>query len=232
MTYPKHDFHVHTNYSDGVAPPVRMIESAAEKELKAIAITDHGPEISVGMSQSQIEPMIADVEYLKADAEIPVFVGVEANIIDHAGSLDIDDDVISKLDVLVAGVHHLNSLGTSSEIIARDYLETVINSMRSQRMDILVHPFWYREDLSAHLPREDLEIFAEVAAEQGIAIELNRKHRAPSKEVLSICDEKGTSFSFGTDAHAPQDVGEVGWAANMLEEVGASQDSLIIDKFI
>lgn len=232
MSYPKHDLHTHTSYSDGVTSPVRMIESAAEKELEAIAVTDHGPELSVGMEPSQIEPMIADVEYLKADAEIPVLVGIEANVIDSAGALDIGEEVLSKLDVVVAGIHYLSPSEASSEIIAREYLEAVVNLMKDQEIDILAHPFWYHKDLSSQLSREDLKAFAEVAAEQEVAIELNRKYRVPSKRLLLICGEEGTAFSFGSDAHTPQEVGRMSWAANMLEEVGVSQDSLVLEKLI
>lgn len=40
MTF-KIDLHLHTNISDGSATPIEMIDEAAKKEMKVIAITDH-----------------------------------------------------------------------------------------------------------------------------------------------------------------------------------------------
>lgn len=176
--------------------------------------------------------MIEDVKIVKADAEIPVFLGMEVNVVDLNGNIDVGGEVLDRLDVVLAGVHYLRSSETLPEMVARDYFETVVNVVERQELDILAHPFWYHEDLSSYLSKRDLESFAKVAAEQEVAIELSGKYRVPPKELLSLCDEKGVKFSFGTDAHAPEELGEVGWAVNMLKEVGANRESLLVEELV
>lgn len=46
----KCDFHIHTNYSDGILTPAQVVEMAKEKGLDCIAITDH--DTVMGVSQA------------------------------------------------------------------------------------------------------------------------------------------------------------------------------------
>lgn len=85
-----------------------MIGAAEAQSLETAAITDHGPEISVGISSNKIFPMLQDVELARKDAEIPILIGLEANIVDCSGSIDTGKDVFDKLDILVVGLHGLN----------------------------------------------------------------------------------------------------------------------------
>lgn len=236
--YPKHDLHTHTNYSDGIAPPVKIVESATEKQLEILAITDHAPEVSVGIDSRKIDQMISDIEFLKKDAEIPVLLGMEANILDLGGSIDFDDSTLEKLDIVSAAIHYLSSASFSSEKIAhsekvaQDYLESVTNTMKKYDIDFLAHPFWFHEHLSRYLSKEDFEAFAEVVVEQGVAVELNEKYHAPSKELLSICKDKGARFSLGTDAHSPEEVGNTDWGGGMLKKLGIESEKLLMHDFI
>ncbi|KXA89457.1 hypothetical protein AKJ57_05285 [candidate division MSBL1 archaeon SCGC-AAA259A05] len=229
--FQRHDFHVHTYYSDGVSSPVKVVESAAEKKLKAVAITDHGPDLAVGIEPGKVGQMIEDINILKADAEIFVLSGLEANILNPEGDIDIRDKVQEKLDIVLAGIHYISSSEISPKRMARNYFESVMNAMKNHEIDILAHPFWYREDLSSYLDREDLEKFAETSVERDVAIELNEKYRVPNRKFLSICEEKDAKFSLGTDAHALDQIGEFGWSTNMLKEAGIDRKDLIVEKF-
>lgn len=229
---PKFDFHVHTLYSDGTRTPAGMVEAAEARGLEAVAITDHGPELSVGISPAKIAPMLADVEAAKGDAEIPVLAGMEANIIDPSGAMDLDDQLVERLDILVAGVHRISSSVHEPRELARVYLETATNAMRRGQMDVFAHPFQFHGDLSSHLSPDDIDEFARAAAESGAAIELNTKYHVPDLQVLSACMKEGVKFSMGTDAHTPPEVGDVGWQVAMLKRAGAKREDLILDRFL
>lgn len=229
---PKFDFHVHTHYSDGTSEPVKMVEAATARGLKGIAITDHGPELSVGISPTKIGQMMNDVEIVKKDADIPVLLGIEANIIGLDGGIDIDEEALDRLELVVGGLHNLASPARVSEAIAKDYLETVMNTIKLQKIDVLAHPFWFHEDLSKYISQEDMEDFAKLAMEKGVAIELNTKYHSPSREVLTTCLREGVKLSLGTDAHTPREVGDLTWQMNIIKKVGAKKEDLVLEEFL
>ncbi len=226
---PRHDFHIHTHYSDGIASPAEMVEAACGEGLDVVAITDHGPETRVGMKRGDIGQMIGDVELMKVDVDISVLLGLEANILDSDGTLDVGEDVLEDLDIVLAGVHDMGSFLSSSEL-AREYFDRVVGCMEGGLVDVLSHPFWYHEDLSKHYSKEKLERFAKISNETNTAIELNEKYQVPNKNVLSMLKKEGTSFCIGTDAHRTGEVGRIRWSNRILKSVGIER--LIVEDYI
>lgn len=233
MSLPRFDFHVHTSYSsDGEGTPAAMVEAAEVRGLEAVAITDHGPELSVGISPDKIEPMLGDVELARMDAAIPVLGGIEANITDQSGAMDIDERMLARFDILLVGVHKLRSPSRDSAVLAREYLTSLVNAMSKKRVDIIAHPFHLHVNLARYLTREDILAFSKLAAERGIAIELNSKYHLPDEDFLGICLREGVKISIGTDAHTPGEVGRVDWALATLRRAGASEEDLVLKRFI
>ena len=229
----KFDFHVHSSYSsDGEATAASIVEAAEARGLAAIAVTDHGPELSVGISPDKIIPMIQDIELARKDARIPVLIGMEANIIGMNGEIDLDEWVVEKLDVVVAGMHKLGSSVRQPEELARECLSAVMNVMERQRVDILAHPFQFQRYLAPHLSPDEIKEFAKLAAEREVAIELNSKYRVPDEEFLRACLREGVKLSIGTDAHTVAEVGRIDWPMAMLRRVGARPEDMILGRFL
>ncbi len=224
-----HDLHTHTRYSDGSSTPYEMVRSGRDKGLETIAITDHGPELSIGIESGQIRQLVNDVSLAREDVDLDVLVGLEANTTGSDGGIDLDAPLIENLDIVLAGVHYLRTSGLSQDRTAEIYLETVVNMMERQDIDILVHPFWYHEDLSEYLPKSDIRDFAKVARHENVTIEVNERYCVPGKEILSACAEEGTKFSLGSDAHKPDDVGELDWAMDRAESVGIEERDLFVN---
>ena len=229
----KFDFHVHSSYSsDGEATAASIVEAAEARGLAAIAVTDHGPELSVGISPDKIIPMIQDIELARKDARIPVLIGMEANIIGMNGEIDLEGWVVEKLDVVVAGMHKLGSSARQPEELARECLSAVMNVMERQRVDILAHPFQFQRYLAPHLSPDEIKEFAKLAAEREVAIELNSKYRVPDEEFLRACLREGVKLSIGTDAHTVAEVGRIDWPMAMLRRVGARPEDMILGRFL
>ena len=227
----KFNFHTHTLYSDGECLASGIAEAAEASGLTAVAITDHGPELSVGISPGKIPLMLQDIETAREDANIPVLAGMEANVVNVSGAIDLDEEIIKKLDILVIGLHTLGGAPTQEEL-AKNYLLAITNAMRRQRADVVAHPFRLHSYLAPYLSPEEIDEFVKLAAEKGIAIEINSKYRVPDEELLRACLREGVKLSIGTDAHTAAEVGMVDWQMAVLRRIGARQEDLVLNRFV
>lgn len=66
----KGDYHIHTNYSDGVFSPEKIVDLALDAGLQAISLTDHDNVLSYNIA----------LEYLKTkEVDMKVIQGIEVN---------------------------------------------------------------------------------------------------------------------------------------------------------
>lgn len=72
----KSDLHIHTNYSDGVFPPEKIVDAAIDVGLDVIALTDHDNILSFDIAQNYIKKL--EKEDKKT---IKVIQGIEVNTI-------------------------------------------------------------------------------------------------------------------------------------------------------
>ncbi|TDA33477.1 MAG: hypothetical protein DSO03_00040 [Hadesarchaea archaeon] len=223
---PKFDFHVHTIYSDGSASSDLILEAAAGRDLEAVAITDHGPGLSVGAEAPKLLQLSEEVHRMRKESGFKILAGVESNI-SPDGVLDLDSEILRKLDLVTAGVHYLNSKDHKTQ--AMEYLRAVRGALRSRSFRILVHPLYYNKSLLPWIPREDVEEFVEELAGAEVAVELNSKYRTPDREFLQECLRRGVKLSIGTDAHHLGEVGAVEWQLSVLRKLGVKREDLILD---
>ena len=65
-----------------------------------------------------------------------------------------------------------------------------------------------------------------VAAARGIACELRCPKRSPSPDMVRLGLDMGVKFSVGSDAHLASWIGDVSWAYDLLESLGARQTDI------
>ncbi|MGN0018198.1 MAG: PHP domain-containing protein [Candidatus Gastranaerophilaceae bacterium] len=68
----KADFHVHTNYSDGVFTPEKIVDTALDAGLEAIALTDHDNILSYQIAQDYLQS-------INKQDNLEIIQGVEIN---------------------------------------------------------------------------------------------------------------------------------------------------------
>ncbi|WP_245579455.1 PHP domain-containing protein [Halonatronum saccharophilum] len=238
------DYHTHTLYSHGKGSIKENIEAAISRGLKEVCISDHGPR-SHGFKRLGVkEPeVLLEVKkkvegYNRVYPEIEVLAGVEANIIDLEGNIDIPDYIIKELDLILVGLHLFirppdleffsnvicdnlvtEKLGFKREVIRRRNTEIIIKVLRKYNVDILTHP-GYRVNINTRR-------LAKVAKAEGTALEINESHSYLSEEMVKVAAKEGVNFALGSDAHSPRDVGKVDKALALAKRVGLRANDII-----
>lgn len=234
MRYPI-DLHIHTNVNPHAYSTLEEnIRSAQEKGMRVIAITNHGPALQDSPHWWSLVNMRVIPEYV---GDLRVLKGVETNIIDENGNFDINQRIYDVMDIILCGLHTVEAYGDPSDIIKNT--RAVINMIRSQKIDIMVHLG------NPQFPLE-YELVVQEAIKAGIAIEINnsslknsRKGSRPNcKKILELCKKYEAMVSLGTDSHISYDIGEFKEAQLLIEEVGYPVESIInysmenLDKFL
>ena len=101
------DLHMHTNWSDGKYSTEEMVEAARKRGYKYIAITDHSKSLGVagGLSDDDLMKHMDEIHDLDAKySDIRVLAGTEVDI-RQDGTLDYSNELLAKLDFVVASVH-------------------------------------------------------------------------------------------------------------------------------
>jgi len=70
----KSDFHIHTNYSDGVFSPEKIVDLAIDVGLEVISLTDHDNVLSYKVAQNHLEKLKSE-----GKKTLEVIQGIEVN---------------------------------------------------------------------------------------------------------------------------------------------------------
>ena len=101
------DCHTHSTWSDGGSPPDEMADTARRLGHEWIALTDHSPRLTVanGLTADRLLRQLDLIDRLNADlAPFRILTGIEVDILED-GALDQREDLLARLDVVVASVH-------------------------------------------------------------------------------------------------------------------------------
>jgi len=130
------DLHLHTTWSDGAASLERMVRAAAERGHRYVAITDHSPSVGVvpGLDAARLRAQATEISRVQGEyPDITILRGCEVDIL-RDGTLDLDDEVLSGLDVVLAAVH------SALDMTAADMTGRIIKAMKNPLVDVLCHP--------------------------------------------------------------------------------------------
>ena len=209
------DTHTHTLASGHAYSTIREnAAAAAKKGLQLLAITEHAPRM-VGSSQAIYFQNLKVIDRHAIDVEL--MMGVELNILDDKGTVDLTEGTLRQMDLAIASLH-IPCITPGS----REYnTQACLNAMKNPFVHILGHPDDPRYPL-------DYRAIVQGAKEYGAILELNesslrpegsRKNaRAQDEEMLRLCMEYEVPIVIGSDAHVDTDVGRHDLAHALLEE--------------
>ncbi|WP_184829723.1 PHP domain-containing protein [Jiangella mangrovi] len=214
------DLHVHSDWSDGGSPIEEMVRTAAGLGHEYVALTDHSPRLTVanGLSPERLRKQLDIVDELNARNEhgIRILTGIEVDI-NEDGSLDQSDELLGRLDVVVASVH--SKLRMKSD----ELTERMVTAIANPHTDVLGHCTGRLITGGRGTRPEstfDPEIVFAACERFGVAVEINSRPERldPPKRLLRLAVEAGCSFALDTDAHAP---GQLDWQPYGCERAAA-----------
>ncbi len=226
------DCHTHSDWSDGGSPPREMAEAARALGYEWIALTDHSPRLTVanGLSAERLRAQLTLIDQLNAElAPFRILTGIEVDILDD-GSLDQSEDLLGRLDVVVASVH------SKLRMPAGPMTRRMVTAVRNPHVDVLGHCtgrlLGDRSQGGRGRRPESVfdagEVFG-ACREAGVAVEINCRpeRRDPPGRLLHLAAEAGCLFAIDTDAHAPGQLDWLGHGTARAEEAGITPDRVI-----
>jgi DNA polymerase (family X) len=197
------DLHMHTSWSDGKYSTEEMIEAGRKRGYKYVAITDHSKSLGVagGLSDDDLMKHMEEIRSIGSKyADIRVLAGTEVDIrLD--GTLDYSDELLEKLDFVVASVHS-GFKQSRSELTAR-----VVRAMQNPYVRVIGHPTGRL--LGDRDPYEiDFEEVMKEAARTRTCLEVNSNfHRLDLNDVhCRKARDMGVHVIISTDSHNYDDL--------------------------
>ncbi|MFI9240714.1 PHP domain-containing protein [Streptomyces sp. NPDC053079] len=219
------DCHLHSDWSDGGSPIEEMARAARALGHEWAVLTDHSPRLTIarGLSperlRAQLE-VVAEVNERLGDG-FRLLTGIECDILAD-GSLDQEEELLERLDVVVASVH------SKLRMDAASMTRRMVSAVASPLVDVLGH---CTGRILGHRPESefDAEMVFAACARFGTAVEINSRPERldPPRRLLRTALDAGVLFSVDSDAHAP---GQLDWQIHgcaRAEECGVPAERVI-----
>lgn len=220
----KGDLHCHSDASDGKNTLREMAEAAQERGYDYLAITDHskGQTQAGGLSEGDLDAQIESIAALNDRFDgFRLLAGCEVDILED-GTLDFPDDLLERLDLVVASVHSHFDLGEEAQT------ERILRAMDNPRVHVIGHPtgrqIGQRKGIAL-----DMERIVKAAADRGCALELNA---TPIRLDLSdvhcrMAADHGVKIALSTDAHSTGGLGNIRYGVDQARRGWLSADDIL-----
>lgn len=218
------DLHTHTIASGhGYSTLKENIEAAKEAGLAYLGLSEHAPAMPGGphpffFSNYKCIP--------REHGNLRLLCGVEANIMDYEGSLDLEQQLLEKMDYVIASMH----VACVSPGSREENTRASIRAMENPYVKVLGHPDDSRFPL-------DYEELVKAAKREKVALELNNSSLNPKnsrqngreniKMMLGACKKYDVPILMGTDSHICYTIGRFEEALAVLEEVDFPEELIL-----
>ena len=218
------DTHTHTLASGHAYSTIKeMAEAARDFGLELLGITEHAPSMPgtcnwIYFSNLRVNP--------KEIYGVELMYGVELNIIDYEGRVDLKPAIMKGLDLRIASLHNICIQPGNKEENTR----AIIGAMKNPYVQIIGHP----DDTTFPL---DMEQIVLAAKETKTLLEVNNNSLNPAgsrvgaditiREMLKLCKEHQVPIIMNSDAHVYADVGRRDFSVPVVEEMEFPEELIV-----
>lgn len=218
------DVHTHTLASGHAYSTINeMIAAASKKGLHLLGITEH----ATTMPGSCHEYYFRNTRIIDRHAyPLELMFGVELNIVDTDGAIDMENDVLDLMDLCIASMHTPCFQPQCEEVNTKAY----IKAMKNPYVDIIGHP----DDSRYPINYKEL-VYA--AKEEGVLLELNNSSLNPLSvrkgarenylRLLEYCKEYQLPLVINSDAHIDYQVGSCKEMHQLLNEADFPENLIV-----
>lgn len=207
------DLHSHTLASDHAYSTIHdYVRLAPSRGIKLFANTDHGPDMEDAPHKwhfvnSLTLPRMAD--------GVGILRGIESNIKDLDGNIDIDESIRQSLDIILTGFHRPVFAPRSID----ENTQAMVNVIKSGKVHVVTHPG--NNAFPIHI-----EEVVKTAAQENVALEINnstflfaRKNSYPNCcKIAELAKKFDAPISVGSDAHNAWDLGKFDKAVALISQ--------------
>lgn len=221
------DVHTHTIASGHAYSTIQeMAQRAAQLQLQILGITEHTPAM----------PGAPQAIYFRNLGVIPrtmygvhLLMGAETNIMRTDGTLDLDPEDLSSLDLCIAGIHKLCWWPETVE----QNTQALLAAIHNPYVQIISHP----ADSPFHL---DFRPIVQAAKETGTLLELNNSTLNPSRhkhtaspnyiQMLQLCKQMQVPIILSSDAHITYSIADYSRTQQLLQHTNFPPALILNDK--
>lgn len=217
IAYRRTDLHTHT-VASGHGTTDRITDlagEAAKRRMEILGISDHGPATAGSASLSYFRSLfLCERERFG----VRLTYGVEANILDTDGTLDVPDDILRSLDYCIISTHRPIYTSGSAAENTRAY----IRAMRHPNVRIIGHcddprfPVEYPELVKAAL---SCNVVPELNNVSLLPDSYRKDCHANAAKLLQTCEALSCPIILSSDSHGRAHIGEVTEALQLIREL-------------
>lgn len=217
------DLHTHSIASThAYATITEMAQEASKLGLFALAITDHARKMPGAPGPFYFESLCILPQYLKG---VRLLRGIEANICDYEGNIDVEESLQNSLDWIVASLHTITIEGEATvEKCTNAYLKLAENP----NVNVIGHSGseYFKYDYETVIPK---------FAKEGKLIEINDSAFRNKKSciencvtIAKLCKKYKARICVDTDSHFTHTLGRAYETLEILKDIDFPE-SLIVN---
>ena len=218
------DVHTHTIASGhAYNSMMEMIHAAQEKKLEVYGITEHAPKMPGTCGEFYFHNLKV---VPRKHGDLELLLGVELNILDEKGTVDMEEPHLGRMDVAIASLHTPCIKPGSREWNT----ECLIQAMKNPHINIIGHPDDGRYEV-------DYEALVQGAKEYGKILEVNNHSLVPNSfrqnarendvKMLKFCMKYQVPVVMDSDAHFDTHIAEFDAARVLLEELDFPEELVV-----
>lgn len=218
------DLHTHTIVSGHAHSTIKEnIDEAIKKGLKYLGVSDHACSMPGGPHPFHFHNLHVIPRQV---GNLKILRGIEANVMDFDGNIDVPNDILNNFDYIIASLHQ-PCIDAGNE---KENTQAILKVMDNDKVKIIGH-------LDDGRFAVDYESVVKKAKERNILLEVNNSSlgvnsfRQGAKEnyktMLEICEKYKAKVIFGSDSHICYSIGEFSNAQELLESIEFPKELII-----
>lgn len=238
------EIHCHTNYSHGKNTIEECVKKAISLNMNKIIISEHGNRHFYARKLKLKDYREMKEEILRLRKKYPnieILMGLESNILNFKGDIDVNEELLYLLDILYVGLHSgivakgiksfyqiqvLSILNTKLGLKFLDKYcmeknaDALINAIDKYPIKMITHP--------TSRFKVDLLRVARKCEEAEVALEINSSRRKLNATELILLEENNINIKYfvGTDSHSVEEMGVWDYALKEILESNISFEKI------